>query len=547
MNNTYIEKHFVKIIFVVLVGIISLFIVSIREVPNLTLQQYFALKSGLGISHVSVHEVLKTEPTDPLFSTTSESQLKTRKLEGNKAKIFENFRKFTETQSILKLELHNTTTLSLSTSTSTKQTNQTTTTTKLKNTTFTSSKTALTTTVSTTTASLTNASETHALQPNQKTLEPELKRSKLAVAVLSARKQFSARTAIRETWAKPDSNLPQNTKQIVFFVGNACSIPKAYRTKPTKCVLKADTKFSPADFSAHKKSTDLIDDKIYQERKEFNNDTVMLNLADTYANLPRKLKLGYKYLLDNTEAQWFLKSDDDMFVKYDEILKDVEKIYAKQMNTNFMWKNQKSKLNKLETDEELKNHKNTKIIHAGKKIPIPKIYFYFGCIKGGAKVQRNGKWKEEVYTKSNIYPKFSLGSCGHIISRNLAEYIVENDEKLFEYQGEDTSLGIWLNEAPVEIKQQLLIQDLPSMGNRLRAPGGLMRSCVNPSYHVIGHKVTPDVMRKCYVSIKAGQFNAEREGNTQVVKQNRRSRRDIRREMRSEMKSYYSSLAGVYR
>eukprot|EP01049_Picozoa_sp_SAG25_P007267 SAG25_NODE_582_length_6759_cov_2.468919_5_plen_76_part_00 len=51
--------------------------------------------------------------------------------------------------------------------------------------------------------------------------------------------------------------------------------------------------------------------------------------------------------------------------------------------------------------------------------------------------------------KKHSYPPFPRGGA-HAVTRALAKYVVDNDKSLVEYQGEDTSMGIWMDEAPFE-------------------------------------------------------------------------------------------------
>ena len=57
---------------------------------------------------------------------------------------------------------------------------------------------------------------------------------------------------------------------------------------------------------------------------------------------------------------------------------------------------------------------------------------------------KGGKWKE-LRWKSR-YPKFPSGA-GHVVNRNVAAWVVAHGDSLIEYQGEDTSIGIWLDQA----------------------------------------------------------------------------------------------------
>ena len=42
---------------------------------------------------------------------------------------------------------------------------------------------------------------------------------------------------------------------------------------------------------------------------------ILLQLIDTNWNLTRKILYGWKYLVENTKACWFLKADIDQYVK----------------------------------------------------------------------------------------------------------------------------------------------------------------------------------------------------------------------------------------
>lgn len=62
-----------------------------------------------------------------------------------------------------------------------------------------------------------------------------------------------------------------------------------------------------------------------------------------------------------------------------------------------------------------------------------------------------GKWAEPSY-ESITYPPFACGS-GYVITRPVVDWIVRNSNDLKVYQGEDTSMGIWLAAIGVVMKQ----------------------------------------------------------------------------------------------
>ena len=58
-------------------------------------------------------------------------------------------------------------------------------------------------------------------------------------------------------------------------------------------------------------------------------------------------------------------------------------------------------------------------------------------------VLRAGKWAETDYHR-DTYPPFPLGSAGYMVSRKIVNII--SNLALPNYQVEDVSLGVWLDE-----------------------------------------------------------------------------------------------------
>lgn len=173
--------------------------------------------------------------------------------------------------------------------------------------------------------------------------------------------------------------------------------------------------------------------------------TLILPMMDFYRSLPRKLKLGYKWVLENTDVKWIAKTDDDMFVKPND-LENLVKKYNPEEN------------------------------------------IIIGKIAHGWKVARGGKWAEKVYEKDK-YPDFPVGSAGHIISRPVAEYIVKHIDGLYDYQGEDTSMGIWMSQnKDFKVK---FVNDA-HLSNQGR--------CDVEGKYIIGHNINPAKMKQCYDS-----------------------------------------------
>ena len=97
---------------------------------------------------------------------------------------------------------------------------------------------------------------------------------------------------------------------------------------------------------------------------------------------------------------------------------------------------------------------------------------------------KGGKWKELRWKTK--YPKFPSGA-GHVVNRRLANWIVEHGDSLVEYQGEDTSIGIWLDQAPFNAKFEK---------NRIFTSHG--GNCFEAGKHVVGHNIPNSKMKKCW-------------------------------------------------
>ena len=222
----------------------------------------------------------------------------------------------------------------------------------------------------------------------------------LMVLVLSARENFASRQRIRTSWKH------QGSSCIHFMVGDDfCEVPWSMRKEWT-CEERDE---SEPDMAAQKHH-DSVQSEVQaclQHEAEENGDVVFLPLKDYYKNLPRKLKESYLWALQSSSATWFLKVDDDVFV-------DVGRLQ------DYLCSLDQQHLTVL------------------------------GRVWNQSKVRRSGKWAEYKYREREMdarYPPFPVGSFGYVVSRDLATEVVDMDGT--EYQGEDVSLGIWLDESPM--------------------------------------------------------------------------------------------------
>ena len=251
----------------------------------------------------------------------------------------------------------------------------------------------------------------------------------LVVLVLSARDLKNRRGVIRETWGKGHSN-------VFFVVGKHCPY-KPEQRKPWVCEPKiASMKIDP--------KYNLEQERLTQ-KLALEDNVIVVDMVDVYRNMAEKLKLGYIWVFSHTTAQYTLKMDDDSFARVDSVQH---------------W---------------LMNRKKP-----------PKYEIIAGNFRGGG-VPRSGKWAEKIY-KPNTYPPWPIGS-GHIVSRPVIEYLYNHLDTWVSYQGEDTSLGIWME------KVRLQMNAIRTKSNRFITHSG---NCHDKKKFVIGHSISTAKLRACY-------------------------------------------------
>lgn len=264
--------------------------------------------------------------------------------------------------------------------------------------------------------------------------ETAIKNMNVVIFVLSRRNSFDTRQTIRRTWANKHNN-------VYFAVGSCCPIPPKDRVKWTCKRARAS---SDRKQSVWTSECNEEDEKLANEQLKY-NDIIRMPETDVYRHLPQKVKYCYKWGIMNTNAKWFVKTDDDSVVRISTLEHYLDETYDAN------------------------------------------DYTVIGRIASGWSVPRGGKWAEPNY-KPRKYPNFPLGSVGHIVSRKVTEYIVEHSDSLFNYQGEDVSIGIWLNESP--LKSKIKWKTSKHMTNSGK--------CKDTSKWVIGHNIKPAAMQACF-------------------------------------------------
>jgi hypothetical protein len=188
-----------------------------------------------------------------------------------------------------------------------------------------------------------------------------------------------------------------------------------------------------------------VQERVTREQAEHQDllDTIH---PDSYYSLVHKLKYSYGWLIERLpQAQWFVKVDDDSIAR----ISTLDKTLLRNFNPN-----------------------------------VPMV---FGEIVEHSPVARAGKWTDPLY-KPAFYPFWPKGSTGHVVSRPVADYVGRHAKDLINYQGEDSSMGIWLDESNLQVTW-------------IRSPyfqnHGL---CHEKEWLVVGHYLTPDQIRACFAT-----------------------------------------------
>uniref|UniRef100_T1IPV0 Uncharacterized protein n=1 Tax=Strigamia maritima TaxID=126957 RepID=T1IPV0_STRMM len=133
------------------------------------------------------------------------------------------------------------------------------------------------------------------------------------------------------------------------------------------------------------------------------NDILLIDVVDTYRNLPLKLLQFYKIAAKIYKSEFIMKTDDDVFLNVPDILRELENLKSTYSVSDKIW---------------------------------------WSRFRINLAADRVGKWAELDY-ESLVYPPFACG-LGNVISQDLLHWLARNTEELHPYQGEDVSLGIWL-------------------------------------------------------------------------------------------------------
>ena len=298
----------------------------------------------------------------------------------------------------------------------------------------------------------------------------------LVVMVLSRRNAFSVRQAIRETWASGHDN-------VYFVLGQGCPIPPRYQGRDQGGNSHCKVYSRPLDqdyFNAtlyQQRQERLIARQLHREQEEHHDLLLMPHTIDMYQTLPAKLKFAYTFVHTSlpSTVHWVLKVDEDFYVRIDSFEALLNQKYPPQPK------------------------KENQAVLVGE-------------IRYKVRPLLNGKWKElPQFPLRSHYPPFPQGSGGHAVTRRIASYVATYQDALFDYQGEDVSIGIWLHSK--------MYPSAPP--TTFYSEGGHMSSggkCRNPALYVVGHKIAPSEMKACF-----GWDASQRQNRTHNKQQKKRN------------------------
>ena len=259
--------------------------------------------------------------------------------------------------------------------------------------------------------------------------------SPLVILVRSARPRAAQRDAIRATWAS------QASGAVFFVLANiSCAIPESARAQRGAHCLWARGKRGPSV------DTTAIDALVGRE-SALHTDLVFAEHVDTHRSSNAWLKQAYAWALRNTNAQWFVKVDDDVYVH------------------------------------------------------VQKLSRWLGALRGGWTIvgqmissstisSSEGKTSEttEVAARWGSYAPWPRGSAGHAVTRDIAEHVARLHPTAPSFHGEDVSMGLWLS-----------LLDQPGKVRWVHAPWEFSTSqaCRDQSRLITGHGLKPAKLQLC--------------------------------------------------
>lgn len=195
--------------------------------------------------------------------------------------------------------------------------------------------------------------------------------------------------------------MPHNSK----WNDNHCSQKHPYVCKK-KRNLRSDSRSSSRDTTdsgdaAWQSERASISNRLLHEQTQYKDLLYVSGLVDTYSSLPYKLKALIQWSSASYPGYWLLKTDDDTLV-------DVARLFE--------------------------------VLQTVSTEARPAVYSQFQRLR---RVPRFGKWAEYNYP-GLTFPDYPIGS-GYLVTGSVISALASSVPHLRCYQGEDTSMGVWLS------------------------------------------------------------------------------------------------------
>jgi hypothetical protein len=289
--------------------------------------------------------------------------------------------------------------------------------------------------------------------------------SRIVVLVLSHQESFIKRQAIRETWAANHSNVIfvvaqsacVEVEQVVLENGSDSKEESLaqhhFHGKISHDIPQDTTEGNTKIKAMTRQSCKDIHHNFLRLEQEKYKDLLEIPMEEDYRRLPEKVIQAYHWVSHYLpHVEFVAKSDDDMFVRVGGLEQ-----YLKKYNSN-----------------------------------VPMV---IGEIIYHSPVHRSGKWAEDFKLyPHDFYPFWPKGSAGHVCSRAAVKYFSNMSELLRRSQGEDTSIGIWLDEA----RKSKALEDVVYIDAKNMFGSIGKDACRRHKYMMVGHDLSPDEIFECH-------------------------------------------------
>jgi len=284
------------------------------------------------------------------------------------------------------------------------------------------------------------------------------------VMIVSGREDFEQRRKIRDSWGKG-----LHPKEYRFMLGkHPCPYPMDLRVDLEPCTFSPNVDQKDPEIKRRlewQRFKDSHASRLLQEEMELHPDIELLDVIDTYHNLPRKILKGMTWAYENSDADWFVKIDDDAL-----LFKD-----------------------RLEMVLKLHNTSNPLLM---------------GAIMRRKLVTKEGRWGDPE-NNATVYPNYANGASGYVLSRLAVEELVKEKDMLPIYHNEDSCVGIWLNmlkEEDPDFKLLVIPSSTFRLGNVKRC-----RTTLGTHVSIFGHQLGGYDFDFCYRIARGESFQPLKE------------------------------------